>query len=198
MEELPDGLDRQLRYPKDFFGLQMKIYARYHQKDPSVFYRGEDVWDHAFTPYFITTNIIDPEEAAFTLFLPLISKNTGNLRILAGAGCEIEDYGTITLSTLEKGEVHFGPSQISAMIKQDPRVSEQLTLWDQKGTKISWGSMVLVPSAEGIFYLQPLFIEGTGSAGLVRMIRVIITDGDRVVMKNTLKEAFLELISQVR
>ncbi len=205
LDELPRGMEKHLRYPKDFFGLQMKIYARYHQEDPAVFYRGEDVWDQAFNssgnknifePYYITANIIDPAEADFTLFLPLISKNSGNLRALSAGGCDGNDYGGITVYSLERGQVHFSPSQISAAINQDPMVSQQLTLWDQKGTKISWGSMVLVPSAEGIFYVQPLFIKGTGGAGLVRMIRVIITDGETVVMKKTLKQAFLELINQ--
>ena len=137
LSQMPAKLRQHIRYPKDIFNVQMRIFKKYHQTDPGTFYRQEDAWELAeqpksgrrgvepepMEPYYLTLNLIDKTRREFLLLSPMSPKNRPNLRALAIAGCEPDRYGKIYLYSFPKGEQVYGPDQISALIDQDTTIS---------------------------------------------------------------------------
>jgi uncharacterized membrane protein (UPF0182 family) len=208
LEQMSAELKPHLRYPKDFFVEQMGIYGKYHQTDPELFYRQEDIWDFAavmkegksmtMTPYYLTLNLVERNRHEFLLLSPMSPGGRDNLRSLAVARCDGESYGEMILYSFPKGEQVYGPSQISALIDQDTTIAQQFTLWDQIGSKVKRGRMIVLPMGPIVFYIQPVYLEAAAGLKIPELKRLIVSQGDAVVMASSLKDAFRLLEAQVK
>jgi uncharacterized membrane protein (UPF0182 family) len=208
LDQMPAELKPHLRYPKDFFVEQMDVYGKYHQTDPELFYRQEDIWDFAgvqgtaesaaMKPYYLTLNLVEPNRHEFLLLSPMSPAGRDNLRSLAVARCDGENYGKMIVYSFPKGEQVYGPSQISALIDQDTTIAEQFTLWDQLGSKVKRGRMIVLPIGPIIFYIQPVYLEAASGLKIPELKRLIVSQGDAVVMASSLGKAFGLLEAQVR
>lgn len=206
--QMPKELVSQVRYPEDIFTIQMKIYANYHQTDPEVFYQQEDIWEFAKTyqdkesvkirPYYLTLDLMDPQRLDFLLLLPMSPKGRDNLRALPLVGCDPPHYGRILVYNFPKGELIYGPSQIYALINQDTKVSEQFTLWDQIGSQVARGRMIILPIGKIILYIQPVYLKSATSLKIPELKRLIMSEGQTVVMEPSLEEAYAKMLTRVK
>lgn len=204
MSAMPAVLRKHIRYPKDLFDIQMHIYAKYHQTDPDVFYQQEDIWQFAGTfstleesgpikPYYLTLDLIHPNKLDFLLVCPMIPKGRDNLRALPIVGCDGKDYGKIIIYNFPKGQLVYGPSQIYALINQDTTIAQQFTLWDQIGSKVARGKMILLPVGKNMIYIQPVYLYSSTEVTIPQLQRLIMSDGQNVSMKPSLEEDFDDL-----
>ena len=203
LEALPEALRGHLRYPKDFFAVQMQIYAKYHQTDPRVFYQQEDLWTFPtrletentvpLRPYYVTLDLIAPPRMDFMLLLPMFPKKRDNLRAMAIAGCDPESYGKLVIYNFPKGELVYGPAQIDALINQDPDIAEQFTLWDQAGSQIVRGKMIILPVGHTVLFIQPVYLKATSRVKIPELQRIIMSEGSVVVMEKSVQRAYAEL-----
>ncbi|MBS3808789.1 MAG: UPF0182 family protein, partial [Desulfobacterales bacterium] len=204
LEEMPEKLRSHIRYPKHIFEIQMNIYKKYHQRDPKTFYRQEDLWELAhqtkkeireigtqsMQAYYLTLDLIEKDNPEFLLISPMSPKNRPNLRSLVIAGCDGNHYGKFYVYSFPKGEQVYGPSQISALIDQDTEIAEQFTLWDQAGSEVKRGRMIILPIADVVFYIQPVYLSASAELKIPQLRRLIVTQGDRVAMEVSLEKAF--------
>jgi uncharacterized membrane protein (UPF0182 family) len=207
-EQMPDYLNLHVRYPKSVFDVQMDIYARYHQKDPELFYKQEDMWVfpevqwrndmRKITSYYLTLNLIDPDQFEFSLFVPMNPKGKNNMRALAVVGCDGDDYGRIVTYNFPKGTLVYGPPQVDAIVKQDPTITQQFTLWNQEGSRADRGRMVIIPIDGVITYIQGVFLEATTGAKIPELVRLIVSQGELVVMEPSLEAGFKALNELIR
>jgi uncharacterized membrane protein (UPF0182 family) len=207
LSEMPEKLRRHIRYPKDIFKIQMQMFKKYHQTDPATFYRQEDAWELAeqpksgrkgvepepMEPYYLTLNLIDKNQREFLLLSPMSPKNRPNLRALVIAGCDPDRYGKIYLYSFPKGEQVYGPDQISALIDQDTTIAEQFTLWDQAGSEVRRGRMIILPIGNAVFYIQPVYLSAASRLKIPQLQRLIVSHGEVVVMNRSLETAFEEV-----
>lgn len=201
--QMPPELLTQVRYPMDIFTLQTTVYAKYQQRDPEVFYQQEDMWDFAkiyrsgepinITPYYLTLDLISPPRSDFLLLCPMSPKGRDNLRSLVIAGCDPPFYGKIIVYDFPKGELVHGPSQIYALINQDTTIAQQFTLWDQIGSEVARGKMIILPVGEVILYIQPVYLKAATQLKIPELKRLIMSQGQVVVMERSLEEAYAEL-----
>ncbi len=208
LEDMPSELKAHIRYPRDLFSIQMTIYAKYHQKDPDVFYREEDLWEFPkiydpkatvhMKPYYVTLNLIDRDRSEFLLLSPMSPKGRDNLRALVVAGCDGKHYGELVVYSFPKGMQVYGPSQIDALIDQDTTIAEQFTLWNQVGSEVRRGKMIILPIGEAVVYIQPVYLRAAGRLKIPELKRLIMSQGDTVVMDKSLEQAFDHLEAQVR
>ncbi|MGA2026089.1 MAG: UPF0182 family protein [Syntrophobacteraceae bacterium] len=206
--QMPDELKHHVRYPKEIFETQMAIYAKYHQSDPEVFYQQEDIWEFAKTykgkessaisPYYLTLDLIDPGRFDFLLLLPMSPSGRDNLRSLALAGCDSPYYGKIIVYNFPKGELVFGPSQIYALINQDTTISQQFTLWDQAGSEVDRGKMIILPVRKVMLYIQPVYLKSATRLKIPELKRLIVSQGQIVIMERSLEEAYAELQKRIK
>ena len=206
--QMPDELKQHVRYPKEIFETQMAIYAKYHQKDPEVFYQQEDIWEFAKTykgkessaisPYYLTLDLIDPGRFDFLLLLPMSPSGRDNLRSLTLVGCDPPYYGKIIVYNFPKGELVFGPSQIYALINQDTTISQQFTLWDQAGSEVDRGKMIILPVRKVMLYIQPVYLKSATRLKIPELKRLIVSQGQIVIMETSLEEAYAQLQKRIK
>lgn len=207
-QKMPAELLAHVRYPKDLFDIQMKIYAKYHQTDPQVFFQQEDLWTFAeafgqettvpLEPYYLTLNLIEPERLDFTLLVPMFPKGRDNLRSMAVVGCDGDNYGKIVIYDFPKGELVYGPAQIDALINQDPDIAQQFTLWDQAGSSVVRGKMIILPVKNSILFIQPVYLKATSRVKIPELQRIIMSEGHVAVMETSLEEAYTKLKKRVQ
>lgn len=212
MDQMPDDVRKHVRYPKDIFTIQMNIYKKYHQSDPGTFYREEDIWEfaekaidegeageaQAMDPYYLTLNLIEKERQEFLLLVPMSPKNRPNLRSLVIAGCDREHYGEFFVYSFPKGELVYGPAQINALIEQDTDIAEQFTLWDQRGSEVKRGRMIILPIGKMVFYIQPVYLTAATKLKIPQLQRLIISQGSMVAMDVSLDEAFSQIEKRLK
>ena len=206
--QMPDELKQHVRYPRDIFETQMAIYAKYHQTDPEVFYQQEDIWEFArmykgkeyseISPYYLTLDLIDPGRFDFLLLLPMSPTGRDNLRSLTLVGCDPPYYGKIIVYSFPKGELVFGPSQIYALINQDTTISQQFSLWDQAGSEVDRGKMIILPVRKVILYIQPVYLKSATRLKIPELKRLIVSQGQIVIMETSLEEAYAQLQKRIK
>lgn len=207
-QEMPAELLAHVRYPKDMFDIQMKIYAKYHQTDPQVFFQQEDLWTFAeafgqettvpLEPYYLTLDLIKPGQLEFLQLVPMFPKGRDNLRSMAVVGCDNENYGKIVIYDFPKGELVYGPAQIDALINQDPTIAQQFTLWDQAGSSVVRGKMIILPVENSILFIQPVYLKATSRVKIPELQRIIMSEGHVAVMETSLEEAYTKLKQRVQ
>jgi hypothetical protein len=205
MNTMPAELRQHLRYPRDLFYMQMKVYAKYHQSTPELFYEQGETWQFAnvrhqpVMPYYQTMdfgNCDDREE--FVMINPMTPINRNNLSMIGVAGildkanCSLDYKPNITIYKFAKDVQVNGPAQVEALINQNAEFSEKLTLWDQHGSKVEMGRMVILPMGNTILYVQPVYMTSTNTQ-IPELTRMIVSMGNQVVWDTSLWSAFEKL-----
>jgi hypothetical protein len=208
LDRLPAELKPHLRYPKDLMDIQMTLYAKYHQTDPEVFYNQEDLWEFPeirhgaersqIKPYYLTQNLIDKDKFEFVLLCPMIPKARANLRALCLVGCDGDNYGRLMVYSFPKGVMVYGPPQVDAFIEQDTVLSEQFTLWNQVGSQVIRGKMIVLPVRGAIVYVQPVYLKAASGVKIPQLKRLIVSQGELVVMEPTLEKGLEKLSERLR
>jgi len=207
LEEMPEALRKHIRYPQDMFHTQISVYAKYHQRDPERFYRQEDIWEFSkmprgrdlvpAKPYYLTLDLIASEEEDFLLFMPMSPYGRDNLRALMIAGSDGDNYGKIFAYRFSREQQVYGPAQVHSLVNQDVIISEQFTLWDQEGSEVILGKMVIEPTGGSLLYIQPVYLQEEGSLKIPQLKRLIMALGDAVVMAPSLEEAAVKLEAEL-
>jgi len=208
LSEMPPELKSHLRYPKDIFDIQVEIYAKYHQTNPEIFYKQEDLWEFPeivhnnklirMKPYYLTLNLIDRDKFEFISVCPMTPRARNNLRALMVVGCDESNYGKIYAYNFPKGILVYGPSQIDAFIDQDTQISRMFTLWNQVGSQVERGKMILLPISSGIIYIQPVYLKAAAGAAIPQLKRIILNKGEITIMEPSLEEGLANLDKRMR
>jgi uncharacterized membrane protein (UPF0182 family) len=203
LSEMPASIVPHLRYPIDLFELVADKWRSFHMEDPEVFYNQEDLWVKAtevysgsevqMASYYIVLSLNDSREPEFILMLPFTPVGKNNMVGWLAARCDPENYGELVLYKFSKQEVIYGPMQIEARIDQDPRISEQLTLWSQQGSQVIRGNLLVIPVGESIMYVEPIYLRADRS-DLPELKRVILSYGPRVIMEEDLQRGLRNLL----
>lgn len=197
-DEMPAALQRHVRYPEHLFKIQSQVYATYHMENTQVFYNKEDRWQWPREKYEGSTVVMEPyytiirlpgeNEPEFVLMLPYTPVTRDNMVAWLAARSDGDHYGELLIYEFPRGELLYGPSQIEARIDQDSRISEQLTLWDQRGSSVIRGNLLVLPVNGSVLYVEPIYLRAEQSQ-LPELARVVVAYGERVVMERTLEEA---------
>jgi uncharacterized protein len=196
LNEMPDTLKVHLRYPEDIFAYQTSLYAIYHMEEPQIFYNKEDKWQ---IPQ-IAENLEDPVERhiimklpgekkeEFILMIPFTPQGKNNLSAWMVARSDGNNYGKLAVYRFPKQKLVFGPNQIINRINQDPEISRQISLWDQRGSEVNLGQLLVIPIEESILYIRPLYIRAEGGK-IPELKRVIVVSENQIAMEETLEKA---------
>ncbi len=192
----PD-IRRHLRYPADLFRLQTELHATYHMVDPDAFYHREDQWQYPTVATgspagntFMRHIILrlpgekDPEYIFMTPFTP---RGKDNLAAWMVARMDGDHYGQLVVYKFPKQSLIYGPKQIANRINQDTDISGQMTLWDQKGSQVIRGELLVIPMQESLIYVQPIYLRAEGGT-IPELKRVVVAHENRVAMAETLEE----------
>jgi uncharacterized membrane protein (UPF0182 family) len=215
--EISEGLDAHLRYPEDLFSIQTWIYASYHIGNPDDFYSKEDFWalpdDRAgeirrqddtgglaaatsvkARPYYLLTKLPERTEPEFVLVMPFTPNGKENMVSYLAADSDPEDYGKLTLFSLDRSRQIFGPTQVNARILANPTITSELTLLNQQGSKVILSNLLIVPVKESLLYVQPIFVQSSAVNSIPLLQKVAVYYNNEVGYATDLKEAVAQVI----
>ncbi|MCX8053454.1 MAG: UPF0182 family protein, partial [Armatimonadetes bacterium] len=209
--QMSPELQAHVRYPEDLFRVQTSIYARWHydKNDPEGFYRNDDLWqiprramvagaegveDEMMEPYYVIMKLPNGKAEEFILMTPYIrAGGRKNMVAWMCARCDAPDYGRLVLYRFPEERNVYGPQQIAGRANQDTMISQQLSLWNQEGSKVGSGNLLVIPIEDSLLYVMPIYLVSTGTQ-IPELKRVIVALGDRIAMEPTLEEALAKVV----
>ena len=199
LAEMPADLQRHIRYPEDFFQIQARKYATYHMLEPQVFYNKEDLWavprrtvegrDREIEPYYTIMRVPGESKEEFVLLTLFNPSRRDNMIAWLAARSDPPNYGRLIVFNFPKQKLVYGPRQIDARIDQDPVISQQLSLWNQRGSQVIRGSLLAIPIDQSLIYVQPLYLAASEQGALPELRRVIVAYGNQIAMEPTLEQS---------
>ena len=203
LAEMPADLQRHIRYPEDFFTIQARKYATYHMLDPQVFYNKEDLWaiprrtvegrDREMEPYYTIMRLPAEAREEFILLTLFNPARRDNMIAWLAARTDPGHYGRLIAYNFPKQKLVYGPRQIDARIDQDPVISQQLSLWNQRGSTVIRGSLLAIPIDQSLIYVQPLYLAASEQGALPELRRVIVAYGNQIAMEPTLEQSLARI-----
>jgi uncharacterized protein len=198
MDAMPEDLRSHIRYPQDLFVIQAHVFATYHVQDPQVFFNKEDLLSipqrqvngrgREMEPYYTIMRLPGEAKEEFVLLLPFTPNKRDNMRAWLAARSDLPHYGKLTALEFPKATLVYGPKQVDARIDQDTIISQQLTLWSQRGSQVIRGSLLAIPIEKSLLYVQPLYLAAE-QGSLPELKRVIVVFGNQIAMEETLEQS---------
>jgi uncharacterized membrane protein (UPF0182 family) len=203
LAEMPAGLRQHVRYPEGIFNLQAAMYSTYHMTNPAVFYNREDQWDVPaidrgggdsvrMEPYYTIMRLPGEGTAEFIQMLPFTPRRRDNLASWLVARSDGDKYGQLLVFRFPKQKLVFGPTQVVARINQDQVIAPQITLWNQQGSQVIQGTLMVIPIEESLIYIRPLYLRAQGGR-IPELTRVIVAYQNQIVMEPTLEAGLARL-----
>jgi uncharacterized protein len=218
--EISDSLRQHLRYPEDLFSIQTWIYASYHIGNPDDFYSKEDFWalpdDRSgeirredetgglaaatsvkARPYYLLTKLPDrtAQDPEYVLVMPFTPNGKENMVSYLAAEADPAQYGKLTLYSLPRSRTILGPTQVNARILATSEVAQELTLLDQRGSRVILSNLLIVPVDESLLYVQPIFVQGSAPNSFPLLQKVAVFYNDKVGYADDLEAAIREVVS---
>ena len=199
LEAMPETLRTRLRYPQQIFAIQAAMFATFHMTNPAVFYNREDQWEipsfesggqqpAPMHPYYTIMKLPGEQGAEYIQMLPFTPRGKDNLAAWMVARSDGGNYGRLAVFQFPKQTVVFGPKQVAARINQDQVISPQITLWNQQGSEVIQGTLLVIPIEESLIYIRPLYLRAAGGQ-IPELKRVIVAYHNNIVMEETLTAA---------
>ena len=204
---MPAGLRKHVRYPQLLLEMQAEVYALYHMKEPEVFYNREDLWNvanevvlgdngaqttQAMQPHFVLMKLPGENDVEFAEILPFTPANRNNLIGWIAARSDGANYGTALVYDFPKTRLIDGPLQIEARIDQNAQLSGQLTLWNQQGSHVRRGTLLVIPIGKTLLYAEPIYLQAERSP-MPELRLVVLALQDRLAYAPTFEGALAAL-----
>jgi len=203
-KQMPEAIREHIRYPQLLFRVQAEMYTRYHMKDSDTFFHNEDEW--AIPPelyagyrrpmeaYYVIVKLPGESKTEFIQMIPMVlaGREEKNLVAWMAARSDGDNYGELLLYQFSAAESFLGPMQFESLIDQDDYISQQFSLWNQEGSQVVRGNTLVIPIENSLLYVEPIYLVSTEAAFPV-MKQVIVSSGERIVMKPTLDDALGDL-----
>ncbi len=201
LDSMPADLRTHIRYPDDIYRVQTSLYTTYHMDAPEDFYHREYQWQipvvaksDESVPFMrhIIMRLPEESKAEFIYMVPFTPRGKDNLAAWMVARNDGDAYGKLRVYRLSRQSLVFGPQQVENRINQNTEISRQISLWDQRGSKVIRGDLLVIPIEESLLYVQPLYLQAEGGR-IPELKRVVVAYQNRVVMQETLEGGLTEL-----
>ncbi|MFW5921278.1 MAG: UPF0182 family protein, partial [Polyangiales bacterium] len=207
LEDMPDDLRRHLRHPQDLFEIQTQMFTVYHMNDPELVYNREDQWEiptiqrggrsQQLEPYYTIMRLPGEERSEYIIMLPFTPKQKDNLAAWMVARNDGDHLGQMVVYRFPRDRLVFGPKQVMNRISQDADISRQISLWDQHGSQVILGNLLVIPVEESLIYVSPLYLRSEGG-NIPELKRVIVAYGNTIAMEPTLDRALDVIFGDAR
>jgi uncharacterized protein len=209
--DMPEDLLAHVRYPSLLVDTQARVYTLYHMQNTQTFYNHEDLWAlaaaetsqgaeaSAMQPYHVLMQLPGDQNAAleFVNILPFTPSGPGRSNMIGwlAARCDGANYGRTRVYSFPKNITVNGPAQIRARINQDSQLSQQMTLWNQKGSELLRGNLLVIPIADSLLYVEPFYLQAAdGTSKLPELRQVAVATQDQLKAAKTFEEALSLLV----
>ena len=202
LDRMPADIRAHMRYPEDLFRAQTALYTTFHMDEPDIFYSREDQWQipvlsrsegprDPFLRHIIMKLPGEPQEE-YIIMTPFTPRQKDNLAAWMVARNDGDNYGKLVVYRFPRQGLVFGPSQIVNRMNQDTEISRQISLWDQRGSEVIRGSLLVIPIEESLIFVQAVYLRAEGGR-IPELKRVVVAYQNQVVMEETLEQGLARL-----
>ena len=206
MAKMPASLRAHIRYPEDLFLAQVNQYRTYHITDPGQLYNKEDLWSiptetstgggqAPLQPYYLIMRLPGEPTEEFVEILPLTPARRSNTIAWLAARSDGDNYGKLIAYRFPTDSLVFGPQQVESRIDQDPAISAQFSLWNQSGSRVTRGNLLMIPIGQGNLFVEPVYLQAETSQ-LPELKRVVVANGNTIAMEPTLEQSLKVVFGQ--
>ena len=208
---MPADLRSHVRYPETMIRAQGEVYGLYHTQSPKVFFQREDVWNVALQevvdeqnkkqtrtidPYYVLIQLPDEGTAAeFALIVPFTPANRNNMIGWMAGRSDGDNYGKLLVYNFPESRVIDGPMQIEARIDQNPQLSSMFSLWNQQGSRVVRGHLLVIPIGRSLLYVEPVYLKSERSP-MPELRLVVLAIQERIGFAPTFNEAMTHLFGE--
>jgi uncharacterized membrane protein (UPF0182 family) len=201
LDSMPADLRAHMRYPDELYRIQTSLYGTYHMDAPVDFYHREDQWQipaveraNGAVPFLrhIIMKLPGESREEYVYMVPFTPRGKDNLAAWMVARNDGAEYGRLRVYRLSRQTLVFGPTQIENRINQNTEISRQVSLWDQRGSQVLWGDLLVIPIGTSLLYVQPLYLRAQGGK-IPELKRVVVAYQNEVSMAETLDGALAQL-----
>ena len=209
--EMPADLRAHVRYPETLLRAQGEVYNLYHTQNPKIFFQREDVWNIAnritldkeakkqttpIDPYYVLMQLPgEPQSMEFVLILPFTPVNRNNLIGWIAGRSDGENYGKLLAYNFPKSRLIDGPLQIDARIDQNAQLSGQFTLWNQQGSRVIRGHLLVIPLGRSLLFVEPIYLQAEHSP-MPELRIVVLATHEKLAYGQTFSEAMTNLFGE--
>lgn len=203
LDDAPSFVKDHYRYPSGLGALQSRVFSKYHMTDPRVFYGQEDQWavakerylgtDSTIEPYYIFFRLPGSTQQVFSLVTPFTPVGKDNLVALMAISSDVSRADRVSVIKFSKDRVVYGPFQVEARIDQDTTISQTLTLWNQQGSQVLRGNMLILPVDGSLLYIEPIYLQSSSSK-MPQIKKVVAATKDKLVWGDNLDQALSSLL----
>jgi uncharacterized membrane protein (UPF0182 family) len=206
--EMPADLRTHVRYPETLIKVQGEVFGLYHTTNPKVFFQREDVWSVAqentpdnenrtqsrpLDPYYVMMQLPgEDKELEFVIILPFTPARRNNMVGWMAGRCDAENYGKLLVYNFPESRLIEGPLQIEARIDQNPQLAAQFSLWNQQGSRVIRGHLLVIPVGRSLLYVEPVYLQAQRSP-MPELRLVVLAIQERLAYGNTFDEAMRSL-----
>ncbi|HXS77322.1 MAG TPA: UPF0182 family protein [Terracidiphilus sp.] len=206
-DEMPPDLRKHVRYPELLLRMQAAAYGLYHMTDPAIFYNREDLWTVAsevgatssgdqaaqpMDPNFVLMKLPGESNIEFVEILPFTPSNRNNMIGWIAGRSDGEQYGKSVVYDFPKTRLVDGPLQVEARIDQNAQLSGQLSLWNQQGSRVRRGALIVIPCGKALIYAEPIYLQAERSP-MPELRLVVLAVQDRLAYGSTFEAALRSL-----
>ncbi len=205
--EIPEGIKSHYRYPAALFDVQCEVLTKYHVTDSFKFFTEEDVWQVSTlsdnegqeekvneSPY-VMTRLPNEENTEMMLFEYFNIKNKQNMSSIFGARMDGDNFGKLIMYKFPPQKTIYSPTLFMNKINQDTNISKEISLWNSKGSTVEYGDTLIIPINESLLYAQTLYLRSQANNSIPEMKRVILFDGESLVIEENIDKALLSLFN---
>jgi uncharacterized membrane protein (UPF0182 family) len=208
--QMPPQLRSHVRYPETMMRVQGEVFGIYHIQNPKIFFQQEDVWSVAqqvvvdeqekkqtqsIDPYYVLMQFPGSSTTEFALILPFTPANRNNMIGWMAGRCDGENYGKLLVYDFPRSRLIDGPLQIEARIDQNAQLSSQFTLWNQQGSRVLRGHLLVIPMGKSLLYVEPVYLRAQTSP-MPELRLVVLATQDRLAYGNTFEDAVNNLFGE--
>ena len=209
--QMPADLRSHVRYPETLIRVQGEVYSLYHTQNPKVFFQREDVWSVAqhitidregkrqsasFDPYFVLMQLPgEQQKNEFVLILPFTPANRNNMIGWMAGRSDGENYGKLLGYNFPSSRLIDGPTQIEARIDQNAQLSSQFTLWNQQGSRVIRGHLLVIPIGRSLIFVEPIYLQAERSP-MPELRLVVLATQEKLAYGQTFAEAMNNLFGE--
>jgi len=211
--QMPADLLAHIRYPETLVRTQGEVYGLYHTQNPKVFFQREDVWNVAnqirvndqrqkepvpIDPYYVLMQLPgEQKKNEFVLILPFTPASRNNMIGWLAGRCDAENYGKLLVYNFPKSRLIDGPLQIEARIDQNAQLSGQFTLWNQQGSTVIRGHLLVIPIGRSLIYVEPIYLQANTSP-MPELRLVVLATQEKLGYGQNFSEAMVSLFGQAQ
>lgn len=209
--QMPPDLRAHVRYPETLIRVQGEVFGLYHTQNAKVLFQQEDVWSVAtqvtlddqdkkqvqpIDPYFVLMQLPGEQtKTEFALILPFTPANRNNMIGWMAGRCDGENYGKLLVYDFPKSRLIDGPLQIEARIDQNAQLSAQFSLWNQQGSRVVRGHLLVIPIGKSLLYVEPIYLRAESSP-MPELRLVVLATQDRLGYGASFEEALSNLFGE--